>query len=355
MGKLRHVIRWSLPEQQKIEAEGIRLLRFDPTLTPRDAVLRAQRLLPEDRRKSDYQFFYNGMGKALMRTIKDGAAAQLADGTPAQLPITEDPQHSPDKLEELRDPRTAERDARITELEGQVETMRSAFEELTQKNLALQATNLSMNGQLSLLKPDPLTIGMREVGRYILSGLRDAGEAMGEAMARKLSQELAQNFSFSGGMQSHANNGNGNGEHKGPAAHEPGTVRLTEPPQPTPEDRAGNLDARFHRPKLAIACLLNPQQSEIRETFKHLDFRFIPHELKHQQAQEVAGNCDVVISMTKFLRHTMEGAIKKGADQKKREFIRCNGGLSQLKQIIISRFGQNAIQYADKQAMATAH
>ena len=96
------------------------------------------------------------------------------------------------------------------------------------------------------------------------------------------------------------------------------------------------LDPVKAKPKIAVASLLPVQQQDLLHTFKHLEFRFIPHGAPSSHAASIASRCDLVYSMTKFISHPLDHGLKDGARGK---YIPLNGAISQLKEDLTRRFG----------------
>ncbi|MHB1665994.1 hypothetical protein [Thiomonas sp.] len=95
---------------------------------------------------------------------------------------------------------------------------------------------------------------------------------------------------------------------------------------PEPEPSAPTVP-REAMPKVLIVGLLNQQADQIRKQFgERLDLRFWAADRPNPQLQALLDSADVVVGATKFITHSIDGALTRS-----KNYIRMHGGVSRLR------------------------
>lgn len=85
----------------------------------------------------------------------------------------------------------------------------------------------------------------------------------------------------------------------------------------------------LHKPKKVLIAGMLPVQAEtIKNEFGRLfELRFMASDCNHGQAKELSGNSDHTLAMIDFINHSLEGALRRTAN----DFRRVNGGVTGMR------------------------
>lgn len=110
----------------------------------------------------------------------------------------------------------------------------------------------------------------------------------------------------------------------------PAQLPSPEPQQsaPAPLSVAPSAPAPVKPPHILVVGPLPQQAHELEKCYPQVKFSFFSSAHGAQQVKDAARNCDRAIGMTKFLSHSVDGALAKHADGR---YTRVAGGVSDIK------------------------
>lgn len=278
----RHLPRlsWNNKEKGALLARAVELRRRTPTMTSLDALMHAQDVIAERRRKKKFTVHLRRVLLTRLSTLE----SKLAKGGTHTEDITPKVQHWPLPADAPVEPAPVELAPEVPPPEPAAP---APDPELSEEPLS------------------PLVLLCREVGSVIGSALAREMGHLAPILMSALRETLAAQIA----------------------------ADTTLPETMIFDQYAGaSTGAAKRRPRVAVAGLLPPQQQTMQHTFPQVDFRWLDHSSNGETVKSVTRACDEVYLMTKFIRHHTQNAV----DRQKRVMV--NGGVTDLTRIIAARY-----------------